>query len=226
MRFKCNDKKTRGLLVNYKSTGGYVGPDAFDTHQGKATDHDIADRPACRAYIPLRCTAHVPHRPDRNAASAHAVRGYLRSNLAMPISAGSNSGHRGKGEGFAVLATTIAICIRLRLEALGIGGWPCQFGAQRIQRACPANLRQPSSFQHPHRSRPNSELRERCAVALALAGLIFHVSQPLPHPGRFDILSTDLRVGLETPRLCYLHQLRFSGSFLGVVRQPAHQRKN
>ena len=30
MRFKCNDKKTRGLLINYKSTGGYIGPDAFD----------------------------------------------------------------------------------------------------------------------------------------------------------------------------------------------------
>ena len=30
MRFKCNDKKTRGLLINYKSNGGYVGPDAFD----------------------------------------------------------------------------------------------------------------------------------------------------------------------------------------------------
>ena len=30
MRFKCNEKKTRGLLINYKSKEGYVGPDAFD----------------------------------------------------------------------------------------------------------------------------------------------------------------------------------------------------
>jgi hypothetical protein len=30
VRFKCNDKKTRGLLINYKSKEGYVGPDAFD----------------------------------------------------------------------------------------------------------------------------------------------------------------------------------------------------
>ena len=30
VRFKCNDKKTRGLLINYKSTGGYIGPDVFD----------------------------------------------------------------------------------------------------------------------------------------------------------------------------------------------------
>ena len=30
IRFKCNDKKTRGFIVNYKSTGGYVGPDKFE----------------------------------------------------------------------------------------------------------------------------------------------------------------------------------------------------
>lgn len=28
-RFKCNDKKIRGLKVNYKSSGDYVGPDGF-----------------------------------------------------------------------------------------------------------------------------------------------------------------------------------------------------
>ena len=30
VRFKCNEKKPRGLLINYKSKEGYVGPDAFD----------------------------------------------------------------------------------------------------------------------------------------------------------------------------------------------------
>jgi hypothetical protein len=30
VRFKCNDKRTRGHLINYKSTGGYVGPDKFE----------------------------------------------------------------------------------------------------------------------------------------------------------------------------------------------------
>jgi len=30
VRFKCNEKRTRGLLINYKSTGGYVGPDTFE----------------------------------------------------------------------------------------------------------------------------------------------------------------------------------------------------
>jgi hypothetical protein len=29
-RFKCNEKKTRGLNVNYKSSDGYKGPDAFE----------------------------------------------------------------------------------------------------------------------------------------------------------------------------------------------------
>ena len=29
-RFKCNEKKLRGLNVNYKSSVGYVGPDEFD----------------------------------------------------------------------------------------------------------------------------------------------------------------------------------------------------
>jgi hypothetical protein len=30
IRFKCNDKKTRGLIINYKSTGGYIGSDTFE----------------------------------------------------------------------------------------------------------------------------------------------------------------------------------------------------
>jgi hypothetical protein len=30
VRAKCNEKKTRGVLINYKSTGGYVGPDKFE----------------------------------------------------------------------------------------------------------------------------------------------------------------------------------------------------
>ena len=29
-RFKCNDKKIRGVIVNYKSRGGYVGSDKFE----------------------------------------------------------------------------------------------------------------------------------------------------------------------------------------------------
>ena len=27
---KCNGKKTSGVNVNYKSSGGYLGPDEFD----------------------------------------------------------------------------------------------------------------------------------------------------------------------------------------------------
>jgi hypothetical protein len=30
VRAKCNAKKLRGVIVNYKSSGGYVGPDGFD----------------------------------------------------------------------------------------------------------------------------------------------------------------------------------------------------
>jgi hypothetical protein len=30
VRFKCNEKRTRGVLINYKSTGGYVGSDKFE----------------------------------------------------------------------------------------------------------------------------------------------------------------------------------------------------
>jgi len=30
IRFKCNDKRTRGFFIKYKSTGGYVGPDKFE----------------------------------------------------------------------------------------------------------------------------------------------------------------------------------------------------
>jgi hypothetical protein len=29
-RYKCNERKVRGLKVNYKSSEGYVGPDEFD----------------------------------------------------------------------------------------------------------------------------------------------------------------------------------------------------
>jgi len=30
VRFKCNEKKTRGVLINYKSAGGYIGSDKFE----------------------------------------------------------------------------------------------------------------------------------------------------------------------------------------------------
>jgi hypothetical protein len=30
IRFKCNEKKIRGFIVNYKSAKDYVGPDGFD----------------------------------------------------------------------------------------------------------------------------------------------------------------------------------------------------
>jgi hypothetical protein len=30
VRFKCNEKRTRGVLINYKSAGGYIGSDKFE----------------------------------------------------------------------------------------------------------------------------------------------------------------------------------------------------
>src|SRR5262249_37015746 len=87
---------------------------------------------------------------------------------------------------------------------------------------CPANLRPPSSFRRPHRSRPDLELGEPCA-APALDGLRFRASQPLLYPGRSNMRPTCPHVSLETLRLdrapCRLGRLHFSGSFLGVVRQ-------